>query len=173
MKQLTKGLTGALAYLAIGFLWLLSLLPLRIHYILSDGMYLIVYRLIGYRLKVVRKNLSGAFPEKSAEELQQIERDFYHWFCDYLVETFKMMTISEKEMRRRMVFNNTELLNNFIAEGRSCALLLGHYCNWEWITALPMSVSHNPTCAELYHPIENPQFNQMFLNLRQRFGRRG
>ena len=164
-----KQLNHLLASLAIGILWLLSLLPLWAHYLISDMMYLVLYRLIKYRQKVVRKNLESAFPEKSADDIRQIERDFYHWFCDYIVETFKMMTISEKEMRRRMVFKGTETIDRLVAEGVSCGVMLGHYCNWEWISTLPLAVSDKGICAELYHPIENPDFNRLFLYIRQRF----
>lgn len=166
---MVKQLNHLLASLAIGILWLLSLLPLWAHYLISDMMYLVLYRLIKYRQKVVRKNLESAFSEKSADDIRQIERDFYHWFCDYIVETFKMMTISEKEMRRRMVFKGTETIDRLVAEGVSCGVMLGHYCNWEWISTLPLAVSDKGICAELYHPIENPDFNRLFLYIRQRF----
>ena len=166
---MVKQLNHLLASLAIGILWLLSLLPLWAHYLISDMMYLVLYRLIKYRQKVVRKNLESAFPEKSTDDIRQIERDFYHWFCDYIVETFKMMTISEKEMRRRMVFKGTETIDRLVAEGVSCGVMLGHYCNWEWISTLPLAVSDKGICAELYHPIENPDFNRLFLYIRQRF----
>lgn len=166
---MVKRLNHLLASLAIGILWLLSLLPLWVHYLISDMMYLVLCRLFKYRQKVVRKNLESAFPEKSADDIRQIERDFYHWFCDYIVETFKMMTISEKEMRRRMVFKGTETIDRLVAEGVSCGVMLGHYCNWEWISTLPLAVSDKGICAELYHPIENPDFNRLFLYIRQRF----
>ena len=143
---------------------------MRVHYIMSDIIYFLVYRVIGYRRKTVHWNLASAFPEKNEQEIKQIERQFYHWFCDYFVETIKMMTISEAEMRRRMVFKGTDKINQLVDEGTSCAIMLGHYCNWEWISTLPLSVTDKATCAELYHPIENPDFDRLFLYIRQRFG---
>lgn len=160
---------GLLVNCIYGVLYLLSLLPMRIHYLFSDFLYLLVYYVVRYRVKLVRKNLADSFPEKSAEELRKTEKAFYHWFCDYIVETFKMMTISEKEMRRRMVFKGTETIDRLVAEGVSCGVMLGHYCNWEWISTLPLAVSDKGICAELYHPIENPDFNRLFLYIRQRF----
>lgn len=143
---------------------------MRAHYIMSDIIYFLLYRIIGYRRKTVRWNLTSAFPEKDEQEIKQIERRFYHWFCDYFVETIKMMTISEAEMRRRMVFKGTDAINQLVNEGTSCAVMLGHYCNWEWISTLPMSVNSSAVCAELYHPIENLDFDRLFLYIRQRFG---
>ena len=148
----------------------LSLLPLRLLYVLSDVEYLVVRHILRYRRTIVRRNLTTSFPEKSADEIRTIERKFYHWFCDYFVETIKMMTISDAEMRRRMVFKGTDEINRLVEEGVSCAIFLGHYCNWEWISTLPLSISDKSVCAELYHPIENPDFDRLFLYIRQRFG---
>ncbi|MBP3779063.1 MAG: lysophospholipid acyltransferase family protein, partial [Prevotella sp.] len=159
-----------LYWLTYGTLYLLSLLPLRVHYIISDFIYLVVYHLVGYRVKLVRKNLADSFPEKSETELRRIERDFYRWFCDYLVETVKLLTISEKELKRRMVFKGTEIVDEVVESGQSCAVYLGHYCNWEWITSLPLWVSPKAQCGQIYHVLENTEFDKLFLNLRQRHG---
>lgn len=156
--------------LAYAIMWLLSLLPLSVHYIISDGLYLLVYRCVGYRLKLVRKNLQDSFPEKSTEELRIVERKFYHWLCDYLVETVKLMTMSKEELKKRMVFKGTEKLDAMVNEGRSCAVYLGHYCNWEWIASLPLWVSDKAQCGQIYHPLENKAADMLFLKLRQRLG---
>lgn len=149
---------------------LLSRLPLCVHYIFSDFMYLLIYYGMHYRRQVVRNNLASAFPEKNSKEIRKIEHDFYHWFCDYIVETFKMATISPEEMTRRMVFKGTEAIEQCWAEGQSCGVMLGHYCNWEWASTLPLVMSKKGMCAGLFHPIENSETNDFFLQLRQRFG---
>ena len=164
------GKLKAVYYITYGVLALFSLLPLRVHYVISDAIYILVYRLVRYRVKLVRKNLADSFPEKSGTELRQIERQFYHWFCDYLVETVKLLTISEKELKRRMVFQGTEIVDEIVASGRSCAVYLGHYCNWEWITSLPLWVSPKAQCGQIYHALENSEFDRLFLRLRQRMG---
>lgn len=157
-------------YLLYAVWYLLSLLPLWVHYLFSDFIYLILYKVIGYRIKVVRGNLETSFPEKSKQELRSIERRFYHRLCDYFVETVKMMTMSRRQMRRRMVFKGTEAVNACIDEGQSCAIYLGHVFNWEWITTLPLWVSSKAQCGQLYHALENPLFDQLFIDLRQRWG---
>ena len=160
-----------LLYYVIYSLWfLLSLLPLRIHYMLSDLLYLIIYRLIHYRVAVVRKNIQESFPEKDADEQLAIERGFYHWFCDYLAESVKLLTMSRSQMRRRMVFKGTDVVNEVVRSGQSCAVYLGHYCNWEWITSLPLWVTPEAQCGQIYHVLENQEFDKLFLKLRQRWG---
>ena len=96
--------------LLYGIWYLLSLLPLCIHYVLSDLIYLMLYKMLGYRKEIVRKNLATSFPEKSEAELKAIERKFYHCLCDYFAESVKTMTISQEQMRRRMVFKGTEVV---------------------------------------------------------------
>jgi KDO2-lipid IV(A) lauroyltransferase len=141
-----------------------------VHYLLSDLLCVIIYRLVGYRIKVVRKNLRESFPEKSEQELRRVECQFYHWFCDYLAETVKLSTISRRQMRRRMVFKGTEQVDALLEQGRSCAIYLGHYCNWEWVTSLPLWVSPKGQCGQIYHPLENKWFDRMSLRFRQRLG---
>jgi KDO2-lipid IV(A) lauroyltransferase len=160
-----------MTYKIVYAIWyLLSLLPLWVHYLLSDFIYLILYKLVGYRKRVVRENLAISFPEKSKEELKRIERGFYHFLGDYLAESVKLMTISKRTLHRRLVFKNTEAIEECIESGQSCAVFLGHYCNWEWITSLPLWVTPKAQCGQIYHPIENKDFDRLFLRLRQRLG---
>lgn len=153
-----------------GVWWMLSLLPLWIHYIISDGLYVLIYYLLGYRRKLVRKHLADSFPEKSEEERRKIEKGFYHWFCDYIVETVKMMTISEENLKRRMVFKGVEVADEVLESGQSIAVFMGHYCNWEWVTSLPLWATPKAHCGQIYHVLENEDFDRLFLKLRQRFG---
>ena len=83
-------------------MWLLALLPFKLLYLLSDGLYFLLRYVVRYRIKVVRRNLRNAFPEKSKKELADIEREFYHYICDYMLEEIKMLRISFEELCRRM-----------------------------------------------------------------------
>ncbi|MBR6455929.1 MAG: lysophospholipid acyltransferase family protein [Prevotella sp.] len=159
-----------LYYIALAVWYLFSLLPLRVHYVISDLLFWFLFKIVGYRRKVVWKNLTASFPEKSEVELRKIERGFYHFFCDYLVESVKLMTIKEENLRKRMVFKGTELVDKTVESGQSCVVYLGHYCNWEWISSLPLWVTPKAQCGQIYHPIENVAFDQLFLRVRQRMG---
>lgn len=157
-------------YIVYGAWYAFSLLPMRVHYLISDLLFWLLYGLLGYRRKVVWHNLKASFPEKTEEELRQTERGFYHFFCDYIVESVKLMTISRENLRRRMIFKGTELIDAAVADGQSCAVYLGHLCNWEWITSLPLWVTPKAQCGQIYHPLENKEFDRLFLRLRQRMG---
>jgi KDO2-lipid IV(A) lauroyltransferase len=165
-------MTKILYYIGYGLWYALSLFPLRVLYVLSDLLYLLVSRIVRYRHRVIWNNLKVSFPEKTDQEIRRIEHDFYHYFCDYLVETIKMMTISERQLRQRMTFTGMEELNRVLSSGQSCAVYLGHVGNWEWITSLPFWVPSDVQCAQIYHPLENATNDKLFLKVRERLGAR-
>lgn len=152
------------------FLRLISRIPFSVLYALSDGLYFLTYYLIGYRRKVVRKNLTECFPEKSREEIKNIEKNFYRYFIDNILETCKMSSISAKEMSKRMNFINVEAVNSRLREGISIALYLGHYGNWEWISSMPLHLNKNAVSAQIYHKLSNKDFDRIMFENRERFG---
>jgi KDO2-lipid IV(A) lauroyltransferase len=93
-------------WLTYAGMWLVALLPFRALYALSDGLYFLMRHVVHYRKKVVRRNLRNSFPEKSETELMEIERKFYHYICDYMLEEVKMLRMSFEELCRRMKYNN-------------------------------------------------------------------
>lgn len=159
-----------LYYMVYASWYLHSLLPMRVHYVISDLLFVLLYHVVGYRRRTVWTNIVTSFPELSSEERKDIQRGFYRFLCDYMVESVKLLTISEEELKRRLVFKGTERINEVVESGQSCAVYLGHYCNWEWITSLPLWVTPKAQCGQIYHPLENKDFDKLFLRLRQRFG---
>ena len=157
-------------YIVYGIAYAVSLLPLRVLYVLSDGLFYLVYYVVGYRRRLVRKNLRDSFPGESESGISRVERDFYAWLCDYLVETVKLLSAGKRQMTRRMRFEGVERVRESIARGRSCAIYLGHYCNWEWVTSLPLALGDSAVCAQIYHVLENPAMDRLFLSLRGRMG---
>ena len=158
-------------YVIYGASYLLSLLPFRVLYLLSDVLFGLVYHVVKYRRDVVRSNLSDSFPEKDVEEIVRIERDFYHFFCDYVVETLKLTSISRKEMRRRMVFHGVDGLEQALEEGEGFVFMyLGHYCNWEWVASLSAVLTPPILGAQIYHPLYDKAMDRFFLKLRNQFG---
>ena len=155
------------------YLWfkLHAILPMRILYILSDILYFPLYYIVHYRRKLVSENLRKAFPDKTDKELKQLEQKFYHHFCDYIVETIKLMHISDEEMRRRMKFEQVEIIDRLFAENRSIIILLGHFGNWEWVPSVTLwTRTPDVMFAQIYRPLKNKWFDRFFLKLRSRFG---
>ena len=150
--------------------YLLSLLPFRLLYGLSDFLYVIMYHVAGYRKGVVRKNLNRSFPDKSEAERKQIERKFYHWLCDYFMESIKLLSISEKELRRRFTITNSAEIEQCFEEGQSTAAILGHYCNWEWLSCVGIDLPSSRKVGLIYHPLRNKYFDKLFIALRSHMG---
>ena len=159
-----------LYYIIYPIFYLVSLLPLRVLYVFSDIQFFIVYSIVGYRKKVVRKNLRNSFPDKSEKELLKIEKEFYHWLCDYFNETVKLLSVSKKTLLKHIEFRNVEQMEQCFSEGQNCAAILGHYCNWEWIASLPYWCPDDVKCGQIYHPLYNKAFDRLFLRLRNQFG---
>lgn len=160
-------------YYPVYAIWfLMSLLPLRILYLLSDLLYYPLFYVVRYRRKIVRKNLIHSFPDKPLSELIQIEKQFYAFFCDCIVETIKQFTLSEKGMKRRMTFSGLdEMIHVLNEEKRNFVFIyLGHYCNWEWIASLKLWVSSDIQCGQIYHPLYNKAFDKLFLRVRSQYG---
>lgn len=157
-------------YSLYGLIYIISLIPFRLMYMLSGVLFAIFYHIVRYRRRLVRKNISDSFPEKTAVEIKHIERQFYNWFCDYILETIKLASISKNEMRRRVTYNNTEHLYELLDKGCNVALYLGHYCNWEWVTSICMYVPDNCFGGQVYHPLENKVMDAIMLKLRSRMG---
>ena len=111
----------------------LSYLPLRVLYLLTDFFYLLLISVVPYRRAVVRKNLLNSFPEKSLKERKAIERKFYRHFTDLLAEGIKNLSISKKQLQRRYLVANPEIMEKLYSEKKSVLLVSGHYNNWEWL----------------------------------------
>ena len=155
-----------LYYLFYAGWYLLSLLPFWLLYLISDGLYYLLYHVVRYRRRVVRKNLVNSFPEKSEAEIVRIEKEFYAFFCDCAVETIKQFSMSEAEMKRRMTFTGIDELQRDMDErgANFVFVYLGHYCNWEWIASMALHFRAGLLSGQIYHPLYNK------ADLRSRYG---
>lgn len=148
---------------------LFSKLPLRVFYMISDLMYLVIYHIVGYRRKVILENLQNSFPTKSPFEIKEIQKKFYVNFCDYIVETFKSFTISSTELRVRVQHINQEIFHEAKAENKNVILLAGHIFNWEWYNALATIIPQENSFP-VYRKVQNGFWEENIKTLRNRFG---
>lgn len=150
-------------------LWTLSLLPFPVLYALSDFLCFFVRRC--YRTKIVRENLRTAFPEKTDKELKEIERKFYHQFCDLFVEDIKMLSMKKEEIMRRITFSGLDEAKRRHDAGQHFHFLyLSHFGNWEWIASINYWIQPWCTAAQIYHHIYDRVMNPLFLHLRGQYG---
>lgn len=157
-------------WLAYAGMWLLALLPLKILYILSDVLCFLLYRVAHYRLRTVRTNLKNSFPEKDKTELREIERKFYQYLCDYMLEEIKLMGISFEELCRRMEYENKEIFLDMIEKYGGIILLIPHYANFEWIIGMGAIMRKGDLPVQVYKPLQNKYLDELFRVIRSRFG---
>ena len=147
----------------------LSFLPLWILYLLSDFLFIIIYHITKYRKSVVNKNLKNSFPDKTPEEIEIIQKEFFIHLCDLIVENIKLFSMSHKEVKRRFKIVNTEIFDNYYNQGRSIILVGGHYNNYE-IAAMGFD-SYTPHKAiGIYSPLSNKFFDKKFGKSRTKYG---
>ncbi len=167
MKNKNIGFGGrALSFLFSAF----GSLPLWLLYGIADMVAFLAGDVVGYRRNVIRENILRCFPDMSAQELKRIEKGFYHFLGDYFVETLKLGRMSAAQIEKRMKFENIEEINSLLSQGNSITAYLGHYCNWEWVSSLPLSIKTDAMAGQIYHPLENAASDYAFLKIRSRFG---
>jgi KDO2-lipid IV(A) lauroyltransferase len=157
-------------YLLLIIFYPISLLPLWVLYGISDFACFILYNIMGYRKEVVRDNLTHAFPEKSADEIEAIMRRFYRSFCDQWIETVKLLSMSNRSLNKRMT-GNWEVLQQLGEEGKNTYLLTGHTYNWEWANAA-VALNTPQSYACVYLPLSSKGFDKLMLRIRERTGTR-
>lgn len=148
---------------------LISKLPMRVLYVFSDVIFLVVYYIIGYRKMVVTRNIRNSFPEKSEKELKSIRRKFYQNFADYLVETLKAFSISTTELKVRVQHINRDLFQEAHDQGKNVILLAGHVFNWEWFTALATMVPQK-NCYPVYRRMQSKFWDEKIKLIRNAHG---
>lgn len=150
-------------------LFLISKLPFWLLYIISDLLFVLIYHIIGYRKNVVFKNLRNSFPEKSEAEIRKIAKEFYRYFPDIIVEVIKMFSISKTEVEKRIELLNPEEIYRHFENGKAVIGVTAHYGNWE-MGIHRLSIMTDEPRLVIYKPLNNQTFNQIYNDVRTRFG---
>lgn len=164
-------MAALLYYISIPWLYLISWLPFWALYLLSDGIRVLLFGLIGYRKKVVLTNLRNSFPEKSEVEIQTIARQFYRNFCDLVLETLKTLTIGPAALKKHVLFEDRSVFQQYFDQGKSVIVVMGHVGNWELGGARFALEPIHPLYV-IYHPLHNPYFDRLVYHMRTRMGNR-
>ncbi|WP_343694681.1 lysophospholipid acyltransferase family protein [Flavobacterium sp.] len=153
--------------LAYPLLWLISILPFRLFYLFSDFIYILVYRIIGYRKKVVRENLLLTFPHLSDAERKNIEKKFYKHMCDMFLEMIKTMSITPEEMEKRFQVTNIDLVLDYAKKGKSVILVASHYASYEWLLTINPKLGFQGIAV--YKKLANPYFDKLVRKIRSKY----
>jgi KDO2-lipid IV(A) lauroyltransferase len=158
------GRIGFYIFYALNFV--ITLLPLKLLYIFSDLLFLVLYYFPSYRRKIVAENLKNSFPSLSETERHKIEKRFYRHLSDLFIETLKLTHLSNKNLKKRYTFSNPELLERLYDSGRDLVIVHSHYNNWDWLVCLPLYTKY--AIITIYKPLQNRLFNDFINKLRTR-----
>lgn len=146
----------------------ISKLPYPLLYLLSNFVFFVMYRVIGYRKKVVLKNIQLSFPEKSDKEHQKIMIAFYRHFCDLVTESVKGFSLKKEEALKRMELVNPEVANQFFDKGKDVIFVGGHYNNWEiFAIAIGLQMKHIP--VGIYKPLSDKYMDGKMKASREKY----
>ena len=157
-------------WLVYGGMWLFSALPFRVLYVLSDFNCLLMYHVGRYRRKVVRENLEKSFPEKTEAERLQIERKFYRYLSDYMLEDLKLLHMSAEDLCQRMIYKNTEQYLELTEKYGGIIVMIPHYANYEWLIGMGSVMKPGDVPVQVYKPLKDKYLNELFKQIRSRFG---
>lgn len=148
---------------------LLSYLPMSWLYAIGDSLYFVAYHILGYRKAVVMNNMRNAFPDKPEKEIKLLAKEFYRRFGEFIVETLKAFTISQKELSKRVKFINVPDVQHHADNNQSIVVIASHQFNWEWALLTGCIVLPFPVDA-VYQRLSNKSFDKLLLDTRSRFG---
>lgn len=147
----------------------LAYLPMWILYRISDFIFFILRYILKYRQKVIRENLAASFPDTPTHVLRKYEGEFYRQLADDIVETLKLLHISDSTLHKRVKVVNAGLVEEIARTGAPIFLYLGHYCNWEWVPSITLHFSTPRTTSQIYKPLRDKAFDRVMLRIRSRF----
>lgn len=150
-------------------LYLLAWLPLPVLYLLSSGLWPIVYYIVRYRRKVTRQNLLRSFPDKDMKEIKRIERRYYRHLADLLVEGIYNLRATPRQILRHYHIMNREVINKYYEQGQSVIVMSAHYNNWEYmVSSLNMQLRHHG--VGVGKPLNEKTFGYFLTRKRTRYG---
>lgn len=155
-------------YIVYPIAWLIGKLPYKGQFIVANVVHWVLYRVVKYRINVVRDNLAKSFPNKSSEQLLAIEKKFFRHLADVFVETMTLAGVSEKRLRKEMEFINADQIEEATL-GQSWVCAMAHYGNWEYTISYSLHSKHDGVLA-VYKPLRDLGFEKMYHRLRSRFG---
>lgn len=140
-----------------------------LYYVVAEVIYFILYRIVRYRIKVVRENLSNSFPEKGKKELRRIERAYFRHLSQAFVDTIDLPGISARTLTKRMRIANEEefrqetYMKDWIAA-------TSHYGSWEYFMFYAIGGEPERRLLGVYKPLHDKAFDLFYRKMRSRLG---
>lgn len=128
-------------YLLLIPLYIISLLPRKILYYISDFSAFFLRKIIGYRSDVIHINIARSFPDLNYNGVKEIVKGFYNNFSDVFIELLWSISATKKRDLSNVEVENPTEIKAFHDQGKSVLIVLGHQANWERLANLDASPS--------------------------------
>lgn len=157
-------------YQKVGFnlLWALSCLisysPRFLRYGLLRPFITLIFRVVGYRKRVILRNLERSFPEKTEKELRQIMRKYYVTLAEVVVNTISLVGANPKRTGNALLCDQ-EQEHKEHTKGKDWIVMAAHYGCWEYYP-LWCWKDDSMDFISVYHPLKSPVFEHFYRRIR-------
>lgn len=120
------------------------------------------------RRTVERHQRRARDPRISFLALKRATHDAFESYARYWIESFRISSLSDAEIRRRFTLECWEYVEAGLSAGGGVVVSLPHLGNWEWAgrwlaaKGIPLTV--------VVEPVEPPELFEWFRDLRTKFG---
>lgn len=136
-------------YIVRLLMWLLSRLPLRVHYVLSALLAWMAGKLLRYRVHDVTVNLARSFPDKDYSWIKDVRHRFYRHFGEVIAEAvwFGGCRPGRLHRSRLVEIENPGELASLYDSSPGVMVLMSHAGNWELVGGVASYVYNgDPVC---------------------------
>lgn len=148
--------------------FVVGLLPMGFLYAMASIAFYITYYIVGYRKAVALQNVARSFPDRRYGEIQAIVKKFYACFAAYFAEILKGVSAPAAVLGKKIIVENTALIDRYIKSGRNVIACLGHCGNWELLNVMPCKIPH--AVYAVYKPLRSQVMDRLTVKIRSRFG---
>ena len=146
-------------------LFLLSHTPRFFKYYMLKPFLASILILVGYRRKVITRNLTNSFPDKTPAEIKDLCRSNYLFLAEVIVDTISMVGASEERKRKAVNWTNRKEINDKL-DGKDWIAIGAHYGCWEYLPLWSMMQKSN-TFMSVYHPLKSIVFEYFYQRIRK------
>ena len=149
----------------------LARLPLPVLYVLADVLFVLFFHLFRFQRELVLENLGSAFPQQSQSSTRRLAAHSYRQALHILFETIKCCSPRGCDLGQRVEIEDIELIESLLNRHSTILAAASHHCNWEWLQ-MACSARLDVPLAALYKSLNNPDIDQLLLQMRSRHGSR-
>lgn len=146
-----------------GFSRMMHAMPRWIRFGVFQPFIYLLFRVVGYRRRMVLENLRSSFPEKSDKEIRRIMHKSYNFLAEVVVDTVSLAGAKPTDKEQYIHWDNGEEHRQRMA-GRDWIAMATHFGCWEYF--LLWSWFAQSDCVGVYHPLRSKVFECYYRRLR-------